>query len=210
MSNKFFITVLVVIALVIGAFAITKKSKTVTSNVQPTNHIRGNTKGGVALLEYGDYQCPACGQYHPIINQVMDKYGDKISFQFRNFPLTQIHKNAFLGARAAEAADKQGKFWEMNNMLYDNQQVWSESSNPTTILEGYAKQLGLNEARFKTDSASEAVNDIINADLKAAQALKLEATPSFFINGKKIDPLPRSAEEFYKLIDKALADKAKS
>jgi protein-disulfide isomerase len=211
MSNRFFITLLVVLAVVIGAFTFTKQksnpAKNSNTSVQPTNHIEGSDTGGVVLVEYGDYQCPACGQYYPIVKQVFEKYKGQIIFQFRNFPLVQIHKNAFVGSRAAEAADKQGKYWEMHALLYENQQGWGVASNPIPFFEGYAKQLSLDVTKFQQDMNSQETNDKINADIQEGQKLGASSTPTFVLNGKKLEQNPRSIEEFNKLIDDALASK---
>jgi len=174
------------------------------SKPQPTNHVLGNTASKVKLVEYGDYQCPYCGVFHPIVKEIVEKYSDKISFQFRHFPLSQIHENAQAAARAAEAADKQGKFWEMHNMLFANQQAWAKSPSAATVFESYAKQLGLDAAKFKKDFASSAVNTRINADKAEFNKTKLTAsTPTFIINGKKVQP-ETTVESFSKLIDEAL------
>lgn len=211
MSNRFFITLLVVMAVVVGAFAFTKNknnpSNGSSSSAQLTNHIRGSDTSGVVLAEYGDFQCPACLQYYPIVEQVVEKYKDKITFQFRNFPLVQIHKNAFAAHRAAEAADKQGKFWDMYNKLYQTQDEWKEASNSAAFFENYAQQLGLDVARFKTDAASQETNDKINADIAEGKKLGATGTPTFVLDGKKIEESPRSLEDFSKLIDEAIAAK---
>ncbi|HSX46967.1 MAG TPA: thioredoxin domain-containing protein [Patescibacteria group bacterium] len=213
MTNRFFITVLVIIALIGGAFALTKhKSHTngsngTSSSVQPTNHQEGGGKSGVVLIEYGDYQCPACGSYYPVVKQVVETHKDQITFQFRNFPLVQIHQNAFAGARAAEAADKQGKFWEMHDILYETQQTWGAASNPSTYFEQYAQQLGLDVTKFKADEVSQTVNDLINADIQEGQKLGANATPTFELDGKKMDQNPRSLDEFNKVIDDAIKAK---
>jgi protein-disulfide isomerase len=210
MSNRFFITVLVVIALAAGAFAFTKhnsNSKNSAVSSQPTTHTDGSTKSGVVLIEYGDYQCPACGQYYPIVKQVTQKYKDQIVFQFRNFPLVQIHQNAFAGSRAAEASDKQSKYWQMHDLLYENQQTWGAVSNPTPYFVSYARQLGMDTAKFEKDMASQETNDKINADIKEAQKIGASATPTFVIDGKKLEQNPRSVDEFNKLIDTAIAAK---
>lgn len=208
MSKRFLAILLAIIIVFGGAFYLAKHKNNSpgTSNVQPTNHIEGDGKKNVTLVEYGDYQCPACGQYYPLLKQVFDKYKSDIHFQFRNFPLVQIHKNAFLGARAAEAADKQGKFWEMHDLLYEQQQAWSESSDPTTFFASYAGQLGLNVDTFKADMASSNVNDLINADIQEGQKLGANSTPTFVLNGKKIDN-PHSLDDFNKLIDNAISGK---
>lgn len=211
MSNRFFITILVVLAVIVGAFAFTKQKNTDTTgnsnNAQPTNHSSGNLSSGVVLIEYGDFQCPACGQYYPLVKQIKETYKDKIVFQFRNYPLVQIHRNAFVASRAAEAADKQGKFWEMHDLLYENQQTWAEASNPNTFFESFAKQLGLDITKFKQDLASQETNDKINADIQAGQAIGASSTPTFVLNGKKIEKNPGSIEDFNKLIDDAIKEK---
>ncbi len=159
-----------------------------SGSAQPTNHITGNVNSKVKLVEYGDFQCPSCGAYYPFIHRLKSEYKDKISFQFRNLPLTQIHQHAFAAARAAEAASKQGKFWEMYDMLFANQTTWSANSSPTDNFNAYAQQLALDIEKFKADYASSEVNSTINADIsafkKTGQSL---GTPTFFLNGKKID-----------------------
>lgn len=212
--NKQFLAI--IIAIVVGLFGIltlTKKDNNSqtggtagnSSNTPPSEHVTGKTDAKVTLVEYGDFQCPACKSYFPLVEQIKQEYKDKLTFQFRHFPLTQIHPNAFVSSRAAEAAGKQGKFFEMYELLYTNQDSWSTSSSPTTEFEAYAKQLNLNIDQFKADSQGASVADTINADTKAGQALGVKSTPSFVINGKRIEKNPQSVEEFKKLIDDALA-----
>ncbi len=158
-----------------------------SSSTKPTSHFEGNLSSKVTLQEYGDYECPVCEAYYPTVQQVQEKYKDTIKFQFSNLPLLQVHPNAFAGARAAEAADKQGKFWQMHNLLYANQnwQDWSTNSNPVPFFKSYAQQLGLNVDTFQKDFSSGTVNDLINADISAFKKTgQQQATPSFFINGK--------------------------
>lgn len=209
MSNRF---VLILLALIVGFAGIfwfsknSKKDATSTSAAQASNHITGEGKKGVTVVEYGDYQCPACYQYEPIIEAVRDKYKADIYFQFRNFPITSKHPNAMVSARAAEAAAKQNKFWEMHDLLYKEQQSWSSSSTPTTFFEQYAQQLSLDVAKFKQDMNSTEVNATINADMADATSKNVEGTPTFFIDGKKITT-PNSVEEFGKLIEEAIKNK---
>lgn len=197
----------VVLLALVGVFLLTKeKSPPSTNNTNATvsNHIAGAGNKKVTLVEYGDYECPACKAYYPIVKQLQQAYGDDITFQFRNFPLVQIHQNAMLGSRAAEAAGIQNKYWEMHDLLYENQDEWSKASNPTAVLETYAQQLGLNVGQFKTDMASATTNDIINADRKAGNDLGANSTPTFILQGKKIDKNPQTIEEFKALIDDAI------
>lgn len=191
MDKRFLAVLGVILVIIVGGIWIAdhKKNNSPSSNSVPTNHVTGNTSSSVKLLEYGDYECPFCGQYYPIVKQVVAEYGNQISFQFRNLPLTQLHPNAFAGARAAEAAALQGKFWEMHDMLYQNQNDWVSSSDPSTVFDSYATQLGLNLAQFKSDYSSDKVNNLINADLAAFNKTGAqEATPTFFLNGKQVHP----------------------
>lgn len=209
MNRQFFAIIIVIILAFVGIIAFTGKKNDSNSKgnaqAQTSEHVTGKTDSKVNLTEYGDFQCPACKSYYPIVKQIKETYGDRIAFQFRHYPLVQIHPNAFLGSRAAEAAGKQGKFFEMHDLLYENQDTWASSSNPNTILESYAQQLGLNMDQYKADASSAAVADIINADVRAGQALGANSTPTFVINGKKLDKNPTSIDEFNKLIDDALA-----
>jgi protein-disulfide isomerase len=181
----------------------------------PTNHVLGKLDSKVTLLEYGDYQCPVCENYSAVVKQVQQKYNDTIKFQFRNLPLSQVHPNAFAAARTAEAADMQGKYWEMHEALYDpaNWQDWTTASSTNKLFETYAKQLGMDVTKFKKDFASMAVNRKINADMDAYNKTKQQlATPTFFINGKYVANTKLvdsttgqpSVEAFSQQIDEAL------
>jgi protein-disulfide isomerase len=185
------------------------------SNTQPTNHVEGDLTSKVTLVEYGDYECPVCESYFTTVQQVQEQFNSQIKFQFRNLPLSSIHPNAIAGARAAEAADLQGKFWQMHDMLYtaQNWDEWSTSSNPEPYFWSYAAELGLNVNKFKTDFASTQVNNRIQADLAAfAKTGEQEATPTFFLNGKYVpnsellDPTTQepSVAQFAKVIDAEL------
>ena len=189
MDKRFWAVLGVIAVIVVGAIWISgNKAAAPTSNAQPTNHVEGQGKSGVKLVEYGDYECPICGEFYPIVKQVQAQFATQIYFQFRNLPLTSIHPNAFAGARAAEAAGLMGKFWQMHDLLYDNQQTWANSSNPQPYFNSYAQQLGLNVTQFKQKIASDQVNNLINADLDAfAKTHEQEATPTFFLDGKYIN-----------------------
>jgi protein-disulfide isomerase len=171
-----------------------------------SQHIEGNKNATVTLIEYGDYQCSACEAYEPTVESVVTEFKNQIKFQFRNFPLTSLHPNAFASARAAEAADLQGKFWEMHDALYapSNWQVWTKASNPNPYFEQYARQLGLDVTKFKADFASSKVNDIINADMAQGNKLGITGTPTFFVNGKKTE-ISNSLPAFEKVIKAAIA-----
>lgn len=212
--DRRFVAILTVLVLGFGGFLIYNKraqdsgvnNQNGTSGVKTTNHNFGEGKKGVVLVEYGDFQCPACFQYFPIVEELREKYKTDITFQFRNFPIDSIHPNARAAHRAAEAADKQGKFWEMYSRLYQTQQEWTSSPSVRPIFEGYAGQLGLDLVKFKADFASSEVNASINADVSEGQKLGVNSTPTFFLDGQKIDN-PRGLEEFNKLIDEAISKK---
>ncbi len=210
MDKRFLATVSIIIAIFVGILWLssskTTNDQTASSSAQPTSHLKGNKNSSIKFVEYGDFQCPACYGYEPVVQQIREKYKDQITLQFIHFPLVQIHPNAMAAHRAAEAAHKQGKFWEFHDLLYQNQEQWSKLSSLTPIFEGYAQQLGLNVAQFKTDTASSGVNAIIQADIKKGQKIGVNSTPTFLLNGKKIQAtsLEASFEEFSKLIDEAL------
>lgn len=195
--DRRFLTILGILVLVfIGIVAFaggSNKNNSSGSNAQPTNHVEGQGQAGVKLVEYGDYECPICGAYYQPLKDMQSKFDNQIYFQFRNLPLTSIHKNAFAGARAAEAAGLQGKYWQMHDLLYENQDPtgaggWVASNNPLSdFFSGYAKQLGLDLNKFKSDYASSKVNDAITADLNAfSKTNQAMATPTFFLDGKYI------------------------
>lgn len=211
MDKRFLAIVAILIIGFIG-FVIFNKSDDAKApsapTVSATNHTRGT--GSLTLVEYGDFQCPACAAYKSTVDAVVEKYKDQITFQFRHFPLTQMHPNAFAGARAAEAASKQGKFWEMYDTLYTNQTTWSSSNRPNDSFNNYAKNIGLNIDTFKSDFKSSAVNDAINADRKAGEKDGITGTPTFILDGKKLDSPAPSVDVFSKLIDEALAKKKDS
>lgn len=212
--KQIIIGVLAVAAILGGAILFGKKDTNVTG-VQ-SNHFYGNEQATVTLVEYGDFECPACFGFFPLVKQIKEEYKDKLRFEFRNFPLVQAHQHALAAHRAAEAASKQGKFWEMHDLLYQRQEDWNgpSSTDPTgipigqaiSLFEGYAKELGLNADQFKTDVEAADTLGIINADLARGGNEKVNATPTFFLNGKKIEDSSSidTIDEFRKLIDDAL------
>lgn len=211
--SKQFLGVIIAVTLVLGGifmFSGDKNQQDSSDNKAKrgtlTTHVKGQGTAGVTLLEYGDYQCPYCAQYYPTIEQVLAKYGDKIKFQFRNFPLVGTHQNAFAAARAAEAAGLQDKYWGMYGLLYQNQDLWKDSKNPLVMYTQYAKQLGMNVDKFKTDYASSQVNDLINADKAEGDKLGVQGTPTFFLNGKKVQ-INNNVVAFEKVIDTEIAKK---
>lgn len=210
MSKRFLIILAVLVLGFLGFLFFNGNSNEPGQNgettAQASQHTQGAGNKKVTLVEYGDFQCPSCAAYYPVLKQVKEKYGDDITFQFRHFPLTQIHQNAMAAHRAAEAASKQGKFWEMHDLLYERLNLWAQSTNAAQQMEDYATELGINIDQFKTDYQSSEVNGVINADIAAGNELGVTGTPSFFINGQKIDNPDQSLEAFSKVIDEAIAN----
>ncbi len=211
--SKPFWAIIAVIVVLFGGILLFKGDKAnapTSSSAKPTSHIMGSDSSGVTLVEYGDYQCIFCGQYYPVVKEISEKYKGQIIFQFSNLPLSEVHRNAFAAARAAEAAGLQNKYWEMHDLLYENQSTWSESNKAQDYFDQYARQLGLNLETFKKDASSSKVNDFINADLAAFNKLGLrKSTPTFVLNGKQIVP-DDTVESFSTFIDEAIAKKAEA
>lgn len=205
MSRRFVVILIVGLALFAGLF-ITSRNNNNESKISasPSNHIVSQGSTGVTFIEYGDLQCPACASYFPILQQVRDKYKGKITFQFRHFPLVALHPNALSAHRAAEAAGNQGKFWEMHDMMYQNQASWASSQNVASVFGGYAQTLGLNLDKFRQDVASSQTKAIIDADIAEGQKIGATATPTFVLNGQKIESNLRTVEDFSRLIDDAI------
>ena len=171
--------------------------------INQTDHVRGAKDGEVTLVEFGDFQCPACGIYEPILRQLLIDNKNTLKFSFRHFPLVQIHKNALLAAKASEAAALQGKFWEMHDLLYDKQEEWGETLNAREYFMTYATTLRLDVKKFTTDIDSKAVEDKILAEYTEGTRLGVQGTPTFFLNGKKIESNPRDLASFNKMIKDA-------
>jgi protein-disulfide isomerase len=216
MSKQFLAVIVAVILVFIAIFAFGNKTTNAPGSTSGklSQHIEGLGQDHVTLVEYGDYECPYCGEYFPIVKQVVAEYNNQITFQFRNFPLTSIHPNAFAGARAAEAAALQGKFWQMHDLLYEQNEEyydsnqtatnWVGASNPQTYFDQYASELGLNVTKFNQDYASNQVNGTINADMAEGNKLGINGTPTFYLDGKQIS-VGESVSQFQTLINAAIA-----
>jgi protein-disulfide isomerase len=178
--------------------------------VQTTAEIRvgedewtlGNPDADIVLVEYADFQCGACAYYHPIIKELMEEYDDRVLYVFRHFPLTSIHQYATLAARTAEAAGKQGRFWEMADLIFQNQQRWSRGNAPFEFT-GYARELGLDMNRFQNDLGAAETFQRVEQSFNTGTRLNITSVPSFYMNGEKIMN-PRTLDEFRSLIDRRL------
>ena len=172
--------------------------------VRDTSHMTGKKDAKVTLIEFGDYECPACKAAEPILEQILNTYksNPNFNFVFRNFPLTEIHPYAEISAEATEAAAAQGKFWEMHNLLYEKQTEWVVPQAEQHIVQ-YAKDLGLDVAKFQQALTDKTYSQIVQTDRADGDALQVNATPTFFLNGKAIVGAP-TLDNLKSQIDEAL------
>lgn len=165
--------------------------------------IRGPEDAAITIIEYSDFQCPACGQYYPVLKQLKEEFPNDLRVVYRHFPLRQIHINADISARASEAAGQQGKFWEMHDAIFEAQQEWSNVADPTEIFTGYALQIGIEKEAFLESLNSSTTAAAVSADEATGRSLAVQGTPTFFMNGEKLTN-PRSFEDFKKIIEETL------
>jgi protein-disulfide isomerase len=153
--------------------------------VGKSDHALGPDDAPVTLVEYGDFECPACGEAYPVVKELLDRLGPRLRFVFRNFPLRTVHPHAGEAAEAAEAAGAQGRFWEMHDTLYENQEALDDED-----LVRYAAALGLDERRFVAELAGHAHAGRVNADFLGGVRGGVNGTPTFFVNGARHDGPP--------------------
>lgn len=174
--------VLLVLAVVLRQKA-PEVSITEAPAISDTDHVYGSRDAKVVLVEYSDFQCPACRMYAPVIAQIEEEFPESVAVVYRHFPLRTIHKHAELAARAAEAAGMQGKFFEFHDALFVGQETWAQELDPTKAFEQMASELGLNAETFRSDMKSKGVKEAVQADVAEGEALGIQSTPSFFLNG---------------------------
>jgi protein-disulfide isomerase len=152
--------------------------------VKDTSHMTGKKGAKVTVVEFGDYQCPACANINTEIKKLIGEYKSNpdFNFVFRNFPLTQ-HKNAIVSAEAAESAGAQGKYFEMESVLYEKQTEWAELADPLPMFQKYATELGLDMTKFNADMKDHKFVPAIQADALDGQLLNVDHTPTVYING---------------------------
>lgn len=210
-AEKRIIFWLVVVIILIGAVYGVYRAATTPADIPlPTelseaDQIQGNPESDVILIEYSDFQCPACANYYYLVEEILDEFGDHMQFTYRHFPLKSIHDKAVLAGQAAEAAGLQGKFWEMNSTIFENQESWYSMSVADAREEfiGYATDLDLDSEQFSTDIDSKETENLVEAEFQSAVDAGLNSTPTFFLNGERIKN-PQSLEEFRTLIREAI------
>lgn len=172
-------------------------------------HAIGPEDAPVTLEEFGDFQCPPCGLLHPVLKAMENEFGPRVRVIFREFPLVPAHPHALLAARSAEAAGLQGKFWEMHDLLFENQRTWHDEFDTRPIFEGYAKKIGLDLERFRRDASSQVVEQRIFLDGKRAHALGVKGTPTVFLNGREVPFESLAPEKLRVLINVELTGSGK-
>ena len=172
--------------------------------VQADDQVVGNPESPVVLVEYLDFECPACRAYHAVVAELATQYGEEIAIVTRHFPLP-FHQNGQPAAWAAEAAAKQGQFKEMADLIFAKQDDWSGKAANVSLFYPYAEELGLDMDQFQEDALSEEVKDKVDRHLAGGRAVGVNSTPTFFLQGEKISN-PRSLEDFFALIDEALVE----
>ena len=211
---------LVIIAgvIVAGGIAVYLSRQGTSANASPdasgavgqAARVRGAADAKITLVEYGDYQCPTCGRYHPIIQELLSRYPGKIKLEYHHFPLVQMHSNAMAAALAAESAADQGKFWEMHDLLFQYQQLWGNlqapSPNPEMIFVQFALQIGLDTNKFMQSMRSPETRDRVLADVKRGNDI-VKGTPTFVLDGQVLQNLP-DLQWFVDYIERRLATTA--
>lgn len=206
MDNRAYIALGVVIAIFIGFIAYMKINAPPEVTSDGSNNIYGKLDSKVTLTEYVDFQCGACYAYYPTVKAIKEQYKDRVKFQIKYFPISNAHKFARMSAANAEAAARQGKFFEMHDKIFEGQKTWELSQTPQENFDSYAKELGLNMEQFKADILDKKTMATINADLDEVRRLGGEGTPTFTLNGKKIESPANSIEAFSSLLDQALKE----
>ncbi|HLD19668.1 MAG TPA: DsbA family protein [Patescibacteria group bacterium] len=179
---KRFIIIIVLIAIGIGLYFYFERTPQVQyEKPNVPRPVGANSTASIVVKEFSDFQCPACGAAHPMVKNILAEFNNDIRFELYHFPLISIHPYAFDAALSAECANDQGKFWDMANTLFENQ-----TSLLPTDLKVYAENIGLDQVKFNACLDSRAHRDRVNDDIKQGNALGVDSTPTFFLNGQKV------------------------
>jgi protein-disulfide isomerase len=204
------VPIVIIIAILISVFSqmsVSTSGLPLLSTTEVSSIDQTFGTGEIIIIEYSDFQCPACKSVEPLVAQLKAEYGEDITFVYRHFPLKAIHKKATYAAQASEAAALQGKFWEMNSLLFERQSEWS-TGNEIELFVQYAEELELDVTQFKSDINSDRVRALVQHNYNSAIALNLGGTPSFFIDGKQLSV--RNYDSFVAAIDVAKVARSNS
>lgn len=181
-----------------------EQAAAVAMSVNKNDWSSGPADAKVTIVEYSDFQCPACASYYPLVKTITGEFPNDVRLIYRHFPLSQ-HDQARLTAYAAEAAGRQGKFWEMHDMLFDAQSLWAEQDKAEEIVYGLAEKLNLDMDKFKSDIKDKEIIKKVDTDYASGVSAGVDSTPTFYVNGKKIKN-PRGLEEFRQIIKDSMSD----
>lgn len=204
---------LVTIALVVGIVVFDGKANAPTpttipieiSTIKDGEWVEGDANAPVTLIEYSDFQCPACGAFYPMVKKLLEEKAGALRLVYRQYPLVTLHPNGLAAARAAEAAGLQGKFFEYHDQLFEHQTEWSPEKDPGGRFADYAKAVGLDVDRFNSDRDGEAADNAINDDRKSGDSISVNSTPTFIVNGTRLTQNPQSYDAFLAIINDAEA-----
>ncbi len=194
MGKSFWIIIAGVVILMFGAFLFFREDASAPSQprsngdpleVTSQDHIRGAEEAAVTIIEYGDFQCPHCARAESTLETILDDFSGDVRLVYRHFPIASIHPHARDAARASEAAAQQDDFWAMHDLLFARQQQWSNDPNARETFATYAEQLGLDMEQYRSDF--ENTGDKVDSDLRIAQDLGVQSTPTFFVNGEQVE-----------------------
>ena len=185
---------------------ISEDGTTSANDLVRSAHIRGNPEAAVTLEEFVDFECPNCAALAAFLDQLIKEYNPHVRLIFRNFPLP-MHQFARDAALAAEAAGLQGRYWEMHDMLFREQAVWSSATDPGLLFDTYAETLGLDLNRFRTDVKSDKVRECIESDQARARSLGVKTAPTLFVDKREMGPNDRTPEGVRRLVDEAVKAK---
>lgn len=188
---------------VVSSEILVPANSNVTGGIFDEEYLPATFSAKVTLVEFGDYECPACIDYHPMVKQLLSDFSGKFNYVFRNYPL-DYHKNALAASYAVESAGLQGKYWQMHDRVYESTTQWVSSTDAKSIFITFAEELGLDVEKFKTDIDSSTVKDKVQGDTNDGNLIKLNATPTFYLNGAKIERLSGSYEDLRNLINTEL------
>jgi protein-disulfide isomerase len=207
----FFIVAAVGLTTFGGGFALyrAKKPTALKDAAASGIHVRGKTGATVTIEEFGDFQCPPCGIMAGVLKKIEDEQGSRVRMIFHHFPLA-VHMHARAASLAAEAAHEQGRFWEMHDLLYKEQALWSKAPEVGTLFEGYAGTIGLDVERFKKDLAKPEIAARVDADQKLGSSRGVTSTPTLFVNNVALKPDATNPSGLHKAIETALEEKEKS
>jgi protein-disulfide isomerase len=230
-SPLLIIGAVLLIAIIVGWYFLSSSKPTGNSNTTRTNattptkpavgipanappgatppNQSGSPAATVTLEEFADFQCPQCAMMHPIMNEIKSTYGSRIRFIYRNYPLDiPAHDKSYDASVAAEAAGMQGKFWDMQNLLFTNQKAWTSEPTYRAIWKDYATKIGLNIDKWETDMAGIAAKSRVDEDKKRGKAANVNSTPSLFINNVEVPFAQMNIAGLKPIIDAELAKNA--